>query len=180
MGAISTLQTNQLKGPFTMRQAQVEDTEEVLSMLVETAEWFQRNGSTQWQDLLKGIDSHRTAEAIEGGDVFVCKAEGDLAGMIILLEKPSEWDRKLWGLEENEQSDAIYLHRLVVRRKYAKHQLGQAILNWCKQSIHFDGKSKIRLDCLADNAFLRGYYPSLGYSFVGEKGGYALYELQLD
>lgn len=46
------MQTNKLIEPFTMAQAKVEDTAHVLALLVESAEWFQANGSTQWNGLL--------------------------------------------------------------------------------------------------------------------------------
>ena len=171
-----TIQKTNLKGQFTMAQAKVGDTENVLSLLVEMAEWFKDNGSTQWNGLLQGIDSHRTEEAIQRGDVFVCKMEAEIAGMVMLLQKPSVWDQNLWGLQEEQPNTAIYLHRLAIRRKYAKHQLGAEILNWCKQSIHFEEKDKIRLDCLANNEFLNAYYRRKGYTYVGEKEGYSLYE----
>lgn len=171
-----TIQTNHLKEQFTMAQAKVEDTENVLSLLEETAEWFKDNGSTQWNGLLEGVDSHRTEEAIGRGDVFVCQVGTEIAGMVMLLQKPSEWDLNLWGLQEEQSNAAIYLHRLAIRRKYAKHQLGEEILNWCKQSIHFEGKDKIRLDCLASNEFLNAFYRRTGYTYVGEKDGYSLYE----
>lgn len=175
-----TLQKNQLKGQFTMVQAKIVDTEDVLSLLVETAGWFKDNGSTQWNGLLKGIDSHRADEAVQRGDVFVCKIDGEIAGMVMLLQKPSEWDRNLWVLHEEDPNEAIYLHRLAIRRKYAKHQLGEEILNWCKESIRFKGKDKIRLDCLASNEFLNAFYRRTGYTYVGEKEGYSLYEQTIE
>ena len=171
-----TMQTNHLKEQFKMAQAKVEDTGNILSLLIEMAEWFKDNGSTQWNGLLQGIDSHRTEEAILRGDVFICKAEEEIAGMVMLLQKPSEWDKNLWALQEEQPNEAIYLHRLAIRRKYAKHQLGEEILNWCKGSIRFEGKDKIRLDCLASNEFLNAFYRRTGYTYVGEKEDYSLYE----
>lgn len=166
-----TIHTKHIKAQFTMAQAKEEDTENVLSLLVETAQWFKDNGSTQWNALLQGIDSHGTAGAVQRGDVFICKDETEIAGMVMLLQKPSKWDQNLWALQEEQPNTAIYLHRLAISRKYAKHQLGEAILNWCKESIHFKGKDKIRLDCVASNEFLNAFYRRTGYTYVGEKRG---------
>lgn len=175
-----TMQTDQLKAQFTVAQAKVEDTENILSLLLETAKWFQENGSTQWNGLLHGVDSHQTADAIQRGDVFICKDQEEVAGMVMLLPNPSEWDRNLWALKEDFTNDAIYLHRLAISRKYAQHQLGEAILNWCQQSIRFEGKAKIRLDCVADNEFLNAYYRRAGYTYVGEEEGYSLFEYVIE
>lgn len=171
-----TMQRDHLKAQFTMAQAQVEDTEDVLSLLMETAEWFKDNGSTQWSGLLNGIDAHRTEEAVGRGDVFICKVEAEVVGMVMLLQRPSAWDRNLWNLHEEQSNEAVYLHRLATRRKYANQQLGEEILNWCKDSIRFQGKDKIRLDCLADNEFLNAFYQRGGYTYIGENEGYSLYE----
>lgn len=56
---------------FTMQQAKPLHTKDLMTLLVNTAQWFKANGSTQWSGLLEGIDTHRTEEAIERGDVFV-------------------------------------------------------------------------------------------------------------
>lgn len=161
---------------FMMSLATVKDTTRVLHLLTETAKWFQQNGSTQWSDLLKGIDAHNTTGAIQRGDVFICTKEEELAGMVMLLQTPSEWDCRLWELTDEAPNDAIYLHRLAINRKYAHYKLGQSIVNWCKNDIQFEGKKKVRLDCVAHNEFLNAFYQKIGFTYVGEKAGYSLYE----
>lgn len=162
-----------------MKQATKSEAAEIIQLLVDTAKWFQDNGSSQWAPLLKGFDSHHTEEAIQRGDVFVCKKEEDLAGMVMLLQNPSEWDIGLWGNLAIENDDALYLHRLTINRAYADDQLGSEILNWCQQSIRFENKNRIRLDCLAENEFLNAFYRRAGYTYFGEKDGYSLFELKL-
>lgn len=76
---------------FQAVQAKPENTEAVMSLLVETAEWLQSQGSSQWNALLKGEDSHDTAGAIRRGDVFVFKKGDEIAGMVILMVQPSPW-----------------------------------------------------------------------------------------
>lgn len=172
-----TIEKKKHHGAFMMEQATKEDTAEILSLLLETAKWFNSNRSTQWEGLLIGVDSHRTDEAILRGDVFISRYAQDVSGMVMLLQKPSEWDVRLWGEMGEQQNDAIYLHRLAINRKYANHNLGNKILTWCKKSIRFEGKTRIRLDCLAGNEFLNNFYRNSGYTYIGEKDGYSLYEL---
>lgn len=175
-----TIEKTNLKDSFIMKQATQSDTKEILTLLVDTAKWFKEKGSSQWEGLLQGIDSHRTTEAIQRGDVFVCKKGKDIAGMVMLLQSPSEWDIGLWGDSAVQQNDSLYLHRLAINRKYADHQLGREILTWCQQSIRFENRLRIRLDCVAENAFLNQFYRSAGYTYLGEKDGYSLFELVLD
>lgn len=164
---------------FTMKQATETNTSEVKALLYETAKWFENQGSIQWNALLDGHDTHRTEEAIKRGNVFICMNEKDLAGMVMLLENPSEWDKNLWDLNDDEPNDAVYLHRLAINRKYANLKLGHAILRWCRQHILFLERKKLRLDCLANNPFLNEFYEKANFTYFGEKDGYSLFEATL-
>lgn len=170
---------NTLKNKFTMVEAKEVDTKRVQSLLVETAEWFQKNGSTQWRELLEGSDTHNTAAAIKRGDVFISKVDEHVAAMVMLLQNPSEWDRKLWGLANDDENDSIYLHRLTVSRKYSNEGLGKALLDWCRHNIEFQHKTKIRLDCMGSNEVLNRFYKNAGFTYIGQKDGFSLYEVNL-
>ncbi|AOV07797.1 GNAT family N-acetyltransferase [Sporosarcina ureilytica] len=171
-----TISNQNINSQFTMVQAEVEHTAEILALLVETAKWLRSKGSTQWNALLDGVDSHNTEDAIERGDVFICKDGEKIAGMVMLLKQPSKWDSELWGPKAHHNDGAIYLHRLAIRREYANCKLGESILNWCYGSISFEGKEIIRLDCVANNEHLNRFYRQNGYTYLGEKNGYSLYE----
>lgn len=169
---------NKLDEEFNIRQANDQDTNRVLRLLTDTAKWFKTKGSTQWRDLLKGIDTHHTKEAISRGDVFICMSGKELAGMVMLLQSPSKWDQNLWQLTDKEPNDSIYLHRLAINRQYANQQLGRKIVKWCQQHIQFEGKKKLRLDCIAHNDYLNQFYQKADFTYMGEKGGYSLYEYE--
>lgn len=94
----------------------------------------------------------------------------------MLFQEPSAWDKDLWNLTEEEPNQSVYLHRLAINRDFSKHQLGSELLHWCQEGIRFPGIDKIRLDCIADNLFLNRFYQENGFTYVGEKGGYSLYE----
>lgn len=159
-------------------QAKIEDTEAVLQLLVQTAQWLKSKGSTQWSGLLEGDDSHQTPEAIKRGEVYIFMQGNLLAGMVMLKEHGSAWDHELWGDEDYER--AVYLHRLNINREIAGKHLGEAIVNWSSSGIHFDGKDRIRLDCIANNEKLNAFYLSSGYEYKGSAsnalGTFNLYE----
>jgi hypothetical protein len=160
-------------------QAREEDTAAVLQLLVNTAEWLKSKGSTQWSGLLQGEDSHRTPEAIKRGEVYIFVQDDTLMGMVMLMQQASPWDKELWGEEGHENS--VYLHRLNINRAAAGKNLGEEIVRWASSGIHFPGKDRIRLDCIANNPKLNDFYKnSCGYAFKGTAvnpiGEFNLYE----
>lgn len=164
---------------FTAGQAREEEAEELTALLVETAVWLKSKGSSQWSSLLEGNDAHGTANAISRGEVFVFKAGARIAAMVILMQHPSAWDYRLWGGRAYSGDGALYLHRLAVRRPYAKLGLGAAILDWCENGVRAENKRLIRLDTLATSVPLNALYSGNGYTRIGEQDGFALYEKPL-
>ncbi|MBP1973189.1 GNAT family N-acetyltransferase [Cohnella thailandensis] len=175
------LLSNKANDETTARQALPEDAEAVMELLVQTATWLRSTGSAQWSGLLEGNDSHRTSDAVRRGDVFVFEEEGHLAGMVMLLRQPSDWDRELWGEEGHE--GAVYVHRLAVSRLFRGKRLGRDIMEWVKNGIRFEGQDRVRLDCIADNPTLNDFYSRLGFAHCGisDAAGseFCKYELRL-
>ncbi len=156
-------------------QAAAGDTEEVMALLVRTAQWLQSKGSTQWSELLEGKDVHGMAQSILDGDVFVFKnKENKMVGVVMLPQKASAWDLELW---EDDIEEAIYLHRLAIDRNTAGKNLGADILDWVTNGISFNGKSVIRLDCIASNESLNRFYSGAGFTFRGtSESGFNIYD----
>jgi ribosomal protein S18 acetylase RimI-like enzyme len=153
----------------SVERASAENTTEVMSLLVNTAEWLLMKGSTQWNGLLKGEDSSNTPEAISRGEVYLFKKDYRVAGMVILMQEPSAWDRDLWGEVSGDHS-AIYLHRLAIDRKFAGQDVGKHIMRWVDGAVPEQlGKHVVRLDCLASISVLNDFYRDLGYRNVGEQ-----------
>ena len=165
-----------IHGGFQVYRAVPEETGEVMALLTEVAAWLHSRGSRQWEGILEGVDSHDTVNAIRRGDVFVFKQKAEIAGMVMLFRQPSLWDQQLWGEKASPQDQAVYLHRLAVRRSYAGQGLGQDILNWCSTGVQFPGKRTVRLDCVASVDTLNTFYANHGYTCVGHAEGYNIYE----
>lgn len=156
-------------------QSTAEDTPAIMDLLLQTAQWLNSKGSTQWSALLRGEDHHNTKESARRGDVYLFKDGEKLAGIVTLLRSPSAWDINLWGEEGHEE--AVYLHRLAINREYGGRNLGDAMLQWVHTSIQFEGKDHIRLDCIDSNPQLDKFYRSAGYTYVGHSdSGFFLFE----
>jgi hypothetical protein len=168
-------QTSVLPG-IEAHLATAEEADDIMNLLLDTALWLQSKGSTQWQQLLEGHDSHDTKNAIRRGEVLAFKSKGRLAAIIILMQTPSPWDLELWGDQDSQLNDAVYLHRLAINREFANKGLGLAILEFVHQSMNFSNKTLLRLDCVANNEKLDKLYLSAGYTFKGRTGNYHKYE----
>lgn len=170
-----TLLRAALNNGFNVQQATLEDAAEIQTLLIKTAEWLKSTGSTQWNQILAGKDSHDTGAAIERGEVFVFKHEGVIAAMVILMTEASPWDIKLWGAETN-LSTSVFVHRLAINRDYAGLNVGSAVLDWIINGIHIEGKPLVRLDCIEGNDALFRLYSGAGFQFKGAIHGFNLFE----
>lgn len=150
----------------SVTRADSDDTQDIMRLLVNTAEWLLSKGSNQWNGLLRGEDSHNTPEAINRGEVFIFRQDPKIAGMVILLQEPNAWDLDLWGAKATDKT-AIYLHRLAINRNFAGKGIGRNIMSWVDENAPSLGKRVIRLDCLANNEVLNDFYRQLGYEHVG-------------
>ncbi len=178
-----TIVESSVKPGLTAFQASAEDQAEVHELILKTARWLHSKGSTQWGKLLRGEDDHNLDGAIARGEVVIFRTSEDhrLAGAVILQQQPSAWDSRLWGLEEtdSEEGTSVYLHRLVVDRDNSGKGLGRELMQWIEQGIRFAGKDRIRLDCIAGNDKLSGFYKQCGYTYMGETNGYNTFEKML-
>ncbi|WP_099221566.1 GNAT family N-acetyltransferase [Listeria costaricensis] len=161
---------------FYIRQASPKDQHSLEELLTATARFLQAAGSTQWQDVLAGQDRHGLSLSITKQEVYLCHSEkGALAAALIIRETPLEWDSNLW--EDKISDPAVYLHRLMVARSFAHHGLGEEMLRFACRFALQKKIPYVRLDCLAENPFLCSFYEAAGFTWMGRKKEYALFEI---
>lgn len=150
-----------------IHQAKPKDTPYIKAMLQQAAQWLQTKGSKQWSGILKGEDRHNTSEAIERGEVFLGTVGNQTAGMFVLWSRQSEWDEMFW---EKDPSEAyLYLHRLTVQRSFSGQGISKQLLVEAKAYAKKKGFAAIRLDCVADNAYLNRLYQDADFICIGKK-----------
>ena len=102
------------------------------------------------------------AESIKLEEVQLALVGDELVGTLrLLLREPIVWP-------EIVEDDGVYVHSLAVKRAWAAHQLGQRMLAWAGGRAAALGRKRVRLDCVADNVFLRDYYTRAGFEDRGE------------
>jgi ribosomal protein S18 acetylase RimI-like enzyme len=60
------------------------------------------------------------------------------------------------------------VYNLAIRRNWANQQLGSRLLEWASHRALVLGRKCVRLDCVAENTFLRDYYTRAGFTDRGE------------
>ena len=133
-------------------------------MRYELTEWLLTKGTDQWNSDF-GIDrsevERRVRHSIAEGGTWIA-LDGDEPAGSIAIDQIS--DPGLWRAEEIAES--LVLHRMMVRRRYAGHQLGRRMIAWAEQIAMIEKHKWLRLDAWDTNAALHAYYLSLGFERV--------------
>jgi GNAT superfamily N-acetyltransferase len=147
-----------IKSDVRIVRAQPADLARVLEILEEASRWLISKGlETQWhpnptfrQSILENIDR---------GEVYVVKDLKATIGTVTL-----QWsDKSFWG---DLPLNAGYVHKFAIKRSYSGQRLGLRMLQWAETKARAEGKTHLRLDCLASNKIIREYYEKAGFVHV--------------
>jgi protein-tyrosine phosphatase len=139
----------------------VQDAPAVLRLRDAAGQWLLSRGIAQWRP--GEISEPGLVARAEAGELFVSRAEDSVVGAVVV----SLSDPAFWGPDAGD--DAGYLHTLVIDRRYAGTGLGRRILQQAEQHLAGRGVARVRLDCVATNDGLRGYYRRAGYREIGQR-----------
>lgn len=148
----------------------------MLAVLEEAAEWLVTKGiEGPWRP---GFFSRQAfADQIVRSEVYVSRLGRETVGTITLQWK----DELFWP---GAPSDAGYVHKLAVRPAYLGRGFGLQMLEWASWTAKLAGKKFLRLNCLAANTKLRGYYEKARFIHVNDvevaRWKFSLYQKNLD
>jgi GNAT superfamily N-acetyltransferase len=145
------------------------------SILREAAVWLNNQGQEMWRQ--EQLSADNLLKSYAYSEMYLGYVDGAPASAMVLQEE----DRALWPEAGN---DSLYIHKLSVRRKFAKSGLSSAMISWAKSQAAERRKKYLRLDCAADREKLCCFYEGQGFCKVDEKllfGRYptAFYELEV-
>lgn len=134
----------------------------MLDLLAEAAGWIRAStGIDQWPER---FPRQFIADLIEEGSVYVTFDDEQLVATLCV-----QWaDPVFWP---DADDDAVYVHRLVVKRSHAGRGIGEQLLAWAAELAAGAGRPFLRLDCMTENARLRRYYETLGFRHQGDVSG---------
>jgi RimJ/RimL family protein N-acetyltransferase len=162
-------------GIITVTRALGSELEDVLAVLDSAAHWL----------LLKGISDPwrpgewpraKIIESMERGEVYFARLGQRNVATITL-----QWSDELFW--PNYPADAGYIHRLAVATGFHGNEIGFQLLRWAELKAKEDGKTYLRLNCMAANLGIRRYYERAGFIYRGDlrepRGLARLYEKRL-
>lgn len=159
-------------GYIRIEQAQSSDLETVLDILEEAARWITSLGIDQWRpgDFRDNPTyRERIAHNISCGEVYLAFLDAQVVGTFT-LHYGEKVDKNIWSGISNLE-EALYLHRLAIRRAFAGRGLGRDLLQWAEKMVAARNKKYLRLDCMAENHPLCSYYERAGFTYRGEVQG---------
>ncbi len=146
---------------ITIRPAQVEDTATVAAILREAAQWLTDRGIPLWQT--DELHPEHVAGDVAAGLFWLAWVGHDPAGCVrFQLEDALFWP-------DVPKGEAVYVHRLAVRRRFAGGRVSEALLTWAYQQAQTMRRRWLRLDTVADRPALRAVYERQGFGFHSER-----------
>ncbi len=133
---------------------------EVSRILTKAAKWLISEDMKNWDPSRFTVGKMLKHNNLD--ELFLCYVGDEAAGCLKLQER----DEKFWP--DDEPGDALYVHRLAVRRKYAGHGISVFMLNWAKEQARIRECRHIKLDCLSDREKLCKFYVGQGFTKVNE------------
>jgi GNAT superfamily N-acetyltransferase len=140
---------------LAIRQAEAADTHVVSEILLEAANWLQREGMPMWRD--DELVSERLVQDVNTGLFFLAESGGEAVGTL----KFQCSDTVFWP--DVQQDESAFVHRIAVRRRFSGTGTSSALLEWAAERAHSLGRRYLRLDCEASRPRLRAVYERFGF-----------------
>ncbi len=141
----------------TVREALPHEATLVSEILTEAAAWIRDEGAPLWR--LEQVTVDQVAPACEAGLFFLAWSDGAAVGTMRLTDS----DPDFWP--EDRPGDAVYLHRLAVRREAARGRASTPLMHHAVGVGRGRGVRYLRLDALSDRSSLRQVYERFGFAF---------------
>ena len=146
-----------------IEQGTIEDLPVILATRQEASDWLARQGIDQWATAWPSpqAQAERILSSIRAGETWMVRDDNEASAATVALDSFS--DPRLWTPEEQRQP-SMYLHRLIVRRKYSG--FGADVIEWACRRAGELGNDWVRIDVWTDNIGLHRYYEQQGFRHV--------------
>ena len=133
--------------------------ERAIEIMREVAAWGRGQGLRVWPDEWLTPEELLTVEATPE-NFYVGTVDGEAACAFILQWSDREW----WP--EAPPYEAVYLHKLCVRRQFAHRGMAARVVDAVKGECARRGVRLIRLDTGAEESVVRDIYLAAGFEIV--------------
>jgi GNAT superfamily N-acetyltransferase len=148
-----------------VRRAGPDDLGAAIDILEEASSWVASLGMDGWVPgsfrSPKGRGYRIVRENLAAGELYLAHRDGGPVATVTLQST----DPLYWP---DAPQDALYVHRLAVRRDAAGSGVGRALLRWSEEQAIARGRVFLRLDCPSGNPDIRAFYRSAGFEHRGD------------
>jgi len=146
---------------FSIKKVNMSTVNIFADIMIEAAEWLIFENMKNWEPSRFTVEKIIKQNNLD--ELYLCYVNDEAAGCL----KLQSVDKMFWP--SDKPGDALYVHRLAVRRKYAGQGISVFMLNWAKEQARIKRCKYIKLDCLSDREKLRGFYEKQGFINVAER-----------
>lgn len=149
--------------PLKLRQATSDELALILDLLEDSVRWLQGMDIDQWATPWPDEErrNKRIARDLSEGKTWFALDGTAVAGTITI----DPTDNDIWPAEKRREK-AIYVRRVIVRRRYAGLGLGARLLDWAADvAARAHEASWIRIDVWTTNRRLHAYYRKQGFRY---------------
>lgn len=168
---------------LTIHQATPDDLVALTALQADSVAWLAAKGLDQWQSGQPRAPrdrpgSHLT-DSIDEHTCWIVDSDTEALATIIVDDKA---DPEFWS--PAEANEALYVHRMIVKRSLAGHDLGAVLLDWADELAGQARRHWLRLDAWRTNTALHDYYRHQGFAHVrtvdlAHRGSGALFQRKI-
>jgi ribosomal protein S18 acetylase RimI-like enzyme len=157
--------------PMLIAKATAEHLPVVLGLVDEASEWLRARETDQWATPWPDRDARdkRVLTGLQNEKTWIVW-DGDTAAATVTIATKANlnvWQDPARTCDLSEK--AVYVHRLIIARKYGGIGLGEELINWAGLRGKRRNRAKwIRIDVWTSNKALHAYYENIGFVRCGE------------
>jgi GNAT superfamily N-acetyltransferase len=142
----------------------------VLGLIEEARGWLELRETDQWAEPWPDEEARdaRVLRGLQGGKTWIVW-DGDIPAATVTItprKNAAVWPASACTCDLSER--AVFLHRLIIARKYAGSGLGAELIDWAGlRGQRLYGAKWIRIDVWRTNTRLHDYYMSKGFKRCG-------------
>ena len=147
-----------------LEKAAQSDRNEIVSIVGRAVEHLNHSGIPQWDEVYP--HKNDVDEDIQRGQLYVARAEGQIAGIITLNQEcDPEYQNGAWGLSGAGFHGGTPPDRIAAMQGRG---IGTQMMCMAEAMLRENGMKSIRLDAFSQNPYSLRLYEKLGYHTVGE------------
>jgi len=151
-----------------IKQAAISDIAVIEAILLEAVQWMEAIGQPQWK--AENVTWAALSRFFRLEDFYIAYTGGTPAACMALIDH----DPAFWP--DVPKGEALFLHKVAVRRAYAGQGYLKAMVNFAKAEAARRGLHSLRLDCHRGRQKVRAVYEREGFVCVGEAVLFGQYE----